>query len=492
MAVDTPGISPSERQIYGEFDRERGLRLARLVGLAFACLLSSALLAMTALALFNPSVRTASYLVMALTLGGCVALYVAASLLTRRRHMLAAASAVVVGTVLVIAMFQVTWESTHGVDLVVVAASGIYTIAVGLSGVLGTSRFLFGSTLLITVASATVTLVVPHWLNMATDDSRVLTVTLLASGVHWLAAVLIYGSSTLYLQTLHELSAIRVAYERARQLDELKDQFITNVNHELRTPAMAVQGYLDVLQIRHEALAPERRGTMIARAARACADLVALITSILDIQRLDQKAADFVPEAVDVGEAVAAAALLIAPPSEDEMVERELRIRIPPGTAIWGESVRLGEILTNLLTNAVKYSAPGTPVEVSAALISGAASDGRESAARAQAQGEAMVELVVRDYGLGIPPEQIPLLFERFVRLPRDLASNVVGNGLGLYLCRMLAAVMHGTIWVESSGIAGEGSAFHIRLPAPPHDMPLEGSAHQDLKHPTAALAGGQ
>jgi signal transduction histidine kinase len=491
MADDIPVISPSERQIYGEFDRERSLRLARLVGLAFACLLMSVLFVMAALWLINPSLHSTSYLVMALTLGGSAALYVAASLLTRRRHMLSAASVVVASTVLVIAMFQATWESTHEVDLVVVAASGVYIIAVGLAGVLGPPRFLFGSTLLITIVLASVMLVVPHWISMATDDSRVLTATLIFSGVHWLAALLIYGSSTLYLQTLHELSAIRVAYERARQLDDLKDQFITNVNHELRTPAMAVQGYLDVLQLRHEVLAPERRGVIIAGAVRASADLVTLITSILDIQRLDQEATVFVPEAVDVGKAVAAAALRIAP-GDDEVVERELRIRVPPGTEIWGEPVRLGEILTNLLTNAVKYSAPGTPVEVNATLIPSAATDGRGSPARSRARGEAMIEIVVRDYGLGIPPAQIPLLFERFVRLPRDLASSVVGNGLGLHLCRTLAEVMHGTIWVESSGVVGEGSAFHVRLPALSHAMPMEGNVRQAQKNPTPMYAGGR
>ena len=72
----------------------------------------------------------------------------------------------------------------------------------------------------------------------------------------------------------------------------------------------------------------------------------------------------------------------------------------------------------------------------------------------------------MRDYGQGIPPAQAPLLFNRFVRLPRDLASNVAGTGLGLYLCRVFAEGMGGTITAESSGIAGEGTAFVLRLPA--------------------------
>lgn len=59
----------------------------------------------------------------------------------------------------------------------------------------------------------------------------------------------------------------------------------------------------------------------------------------------------------------------------------------------------------------------------------------------------------------------MPYLFNRFVQLPRDLASPVIGNGLGLYLCRKMAEAMGGTIWVESAGIEGEGSHFHLRLP---------------------------
>ena len=77
-----------------------------------------------------------------------------------------------------------------------------------------------------------------------------------------------------------------------------------------------------------------------------------------------------------------------------------------------------------------------------------------------------MVEIRVRDCGQGIPPDQIPLLFHRFVRLQRDLASKVPGNGLGLYLCRVFAEAMGGSITVESTGRPDEGATFILRLPA--------------------------
>lgn len=78
-----------------------------------------------------------------------------------------------------------------------------------------------------------------------------------------------------------------------------------------------------------------------------------------------------------------------------------------------------------------------------------------------------MVEIMMRDHELGIPPDQMPLLFQRFARLPRDLTSNVIGNGLGLHLCQAFAEAMGERTWAESTGIEGEGTTFLLRLPPP-------------------------
>lgn len=133
----------------------------------------------------------------------------------------------------------------------------------------------------------------------------------------------------------------------------------------------------------------------------------------------------------------------------------ELSLRIPAKLAVAADPLRLQQILTNLISNAVKYSPQGGALEV----------DARTVPTRSRNE-PAMVELRLRDHGLGIPHEEAHLLFNRFVRLPRDLASKVPGNGIGLYLCRTYATSMRGSLTFESAGVPGEGTTFILRLMA--------------------------
>jgi signal transduction histidine kinase len=273
---------------------------------------------------------------------------------------------------------------------------------------------------------------------------------------------ILFAISLTYGRVMRDINDVRIQYARAKQLDDLKDQFISSVNHELRNPIMALYNYVDILDQRGEQMPVPRRQQAV-RAAKQVGDRVlTLVRSILDTRRLDQNAAEFTPEAVSLHAALDAAIDLLDP-REGDGAERELHVRFDPEIAVWGEPIRVQQILTNLLSNALKYSPPGSPVEVSA----------RHSSVQPKGRGMRgktvpMVEIAVRDYGLGVPPDQVPLLFQRFVRLQRDLLSSVIGNGLGLYLCRVLAEAMGGSIRVESSGIPNEGSTFIVQLPAPP------------------------
>lgn len=283
-----------------------------------------------------------------------------------------------------------------------------------------------------------------------------------------LAVFLVGFVVTRQILTFRDLVDARVANARARQLDDLKDQFITSINHELRTPLMTLQTYTEVLRLRSDALTADRRKEVIDRIAHSSESLVALVQSVLDARQIERGANDVALAAVSVRETLDQAIALLVP--HETSAPRDLHIVIPPDLTIWGDAMYLQQIFTNLLSNAVKYSAPGSPVEVRGAVAQepSARMLPRSPGASSRSLSGGVVEITVRDYGLGIPAEQLPLLFHRFVRLPRDLASTVTGSGLGLYLSRMLAERMGGSLQVESSGVPGEGSTFYLRLSCPP------------------------
>jgi signal transduction histidine kinase len=130
--------------------------------------------------------------------------------------------------------------------------------------------------------------------------------------------------------------------------------------------------------------------------------------------------------------------------------QREVHLSIPLHLAVRGDSDRLRQVLLNLSVNALKYSPPRTPIIFSAHAI-------------LDNEGYALIS--VTDRGKGITQQDQTRLFERFVRLESDINSPVRGSGLGLYISRCLVEAMDGKIWIESNGIPGEGSTFHVQLP---------------------------
>jgi signal transduction histidine kinase/intracellular septation protein A len=241
--------------------------------------------------------------------------------------------------------------------------------------------------------------------------------------------------------------ALRAAYERQKELDQLKDQFIMTASHELRTPLTAVQGYIDLLQTYDDRLTTETRADFIAKAGRGCDELTLMVNNIMDASRVQEEV-----EAVELSQLSLAAPVAQVLEMLEAIIRRENRqvsIEIAPQIIVMAEEQRLKQIILNLVGNALKYSPPGTPLEISAC-------PGDEAAA--------LCEVRIRDYGSGVPLEDQQRLFERFVRLERDINSPVRGAGLGLFICKQLVESMGGSIRVESTGMAGEGSAFVCAL----------------------------
>ncbi len=258
---------------------------------------------------------------------------------------------------------------------------------------------------------------------------------------------------------------IAAAYEQQRELNELKNQFILNVNHELRSPLTVISGYLSLLLDKHERFDRATQAGFLKNALRSCNELQTLTNDVLDTMVLSDQKETLHIENIAVSDVVRETVA-----SFDTLWQGhpQTRFDIPDEVVVQSNLQSLRHILRNLLSNAYKYSPEHSNVVVSAAIPTQPASTSSLSSPVSTDSPVAPrpeVCISVKDDGPGIPPDQAPLLFGQFVRLPRDLAGSVRGYGLGLYICKNLVEAMGGRIWVESSGIAGEGSRFCFTLP---------------------------
>ncbi|HEY7093448.1 MAG TPA: HAMP domain-containing sensor histidine kinase [Ktedonobacterales bacterium] len=453
-------VTLAERAEYQTYERARQRRLLAAIAPAGVILAGLACLVATASLIVNPQQDASVWVNDALTFA--LAISFALAWVALRRGRLGTASTIAIwaggGGVLATVTIACFAQGLTPLSLIQVAS---LVIAIALIGLLGDLRAIIIGTAIINVVTVIILLRAPRPAPLQSIlDGQIALILSVTLTYQWAVAVVMIAIWLTYQQTLR---ALGVSFARAQRLDTLKAQFITHINHELRTPIMTLQGYIDYLRLGRKRLPEEEVDRSLEKASRTADTLVDLLSSVLDIRRIEADDS-FAAEPVPVRAALDSAMALIDP-RVSEGVQRDLRVEIPTGLMAWGDRARTQQILTNLLSNALKYSPPETPIEVTAQLIPAPTTRQRLGRRRAESARD-QVEIVVRDYGQGIPPDQLSLLFNRFVRLPRDLASNVAGTGLGLYLCRVFAQGMGGTITAESSGVPGEGTAFTLRLPA--------------------------
>jgi signal transduction histidine kinase len=269
------------------------------------------------------------------------------------------------------------------------------------------------------------------------------------------------------------IDTVGQAFERERELTALKDQFIIDANHELRTPIMALYNNLELLNAVGERGEPERRARLVQRALASGDTVLRLLRNVLDTAALESRAPRIEPKAAPLATAVRAVLETFDPreigePALDsgKYQAREVMLDIPADLIVWADEARLRQVLINLISNALKYSEPGTPISITASTVNELYPGHSREQRGLRHRGDAtMARLSMRDQGLGVPRGDVPKLFNRFVRLERDIAGPVRGTGVGLYLCRVLVEAMGGRIGVESSGVPGEGSVFSFTLP---------------------------
>lgn len=274
------------------------------------------------------------------------------------------------------------------------------------------------------------------------------------------------------------LERVQAARVEAVEASRVKSEFLATMSHELRTPLNAVLGYSQLLDMGVLGPVTESQHEHLDRLRSSSVHLLALVNDVLDLSKAGAGRMRVVAEPGSVYEVAEFALGLVRPQAIDRNITLVSECADAGKSSYIGDPGRVRQILANLLTNSVKFTAPGGRVTVTCGMTSVLPPelelDGPGPWAFAS----------VRDTGMGIGPEQLERMFEPFVQGESGHTRERGGSGLGLAISRRLARLMHGNISVESE--PGRGSNFTLWLPAPTHTL---GTKRADLAPGDAAPA---
>jgi signal transduction histidine kinase len=230
---------------------------------------------------------------------------------------------------------------------------------------------------------------------------------------------------------------------RESEVDRMKSEFLTTAAHELRTPMVSVFGFTELLL--HRPVGEERRRDMLTTIHRQASLLINMVNELLDLARIEaRQGKDMKPAACSLGAIVE---LAVAPFSQQHGVDR-LRVMLDhPDAPLWVDPEKMQRVFSNVLSNAYKYSPDGGTIEVTTV-------EGR-------LRGQPAVGVRIRDQGIGMSPEQVHRVFERFYRA--DPSGNIPGTGLGMSLVKEITELQDGQVQVDSE--AGRGTTVTLWLP---------------------------
>jgi two-component system phosphate regulon sensor histidine kinase PhoR len=255
-----------------------------------------------------------------------------------------------------------------------------------------------------------------------------------------------FAVSAVPLHEAHEESGVVIIFRdisRLRQLEDVRKEFVANVSHELRTPLSIFQGYLETLLENPDLPAAEAH-PMLEVMHKHSRRLNALVEDLLILARLEARDEPFKLAPIEIGRFIQGTVADWSLRSAEKRIS--LSADVAPGLPeIPADSFRLEQVLSNLIDNAIKYTEPGGLVKVRALPQDGG------------------VEIRVEDTGIGIPPADLPRIFERFYRADKARSRERGGTGLGLSIVKHIVLAHGGTVRAESE--QGHGTSIIIRLP---------------------------
>ncbi|TAH54039.1 MAG: response regulator [Chloroflexota bacterium] len=235
---------------------------------------------------------------------------------------------------------------------------------------------------------------------------------------------------------------LQAAYERLQELDKAKASFFSMVSHDLRHPIAVAKGYLELIRTGNEELGAETQ-TYVQVAEQEMRYIAEMVDDVLDLSRMDAGFYQIDCQPLQVSMLLQQARLAF----RTQAAPRNITIQIEPCDdlpLVSADALRMNQVLSNLLENALKFTPDGGTITLSAEPL------------------EEEIQITVRDTGVGIEPGEHERIFDRFYRLKRGEQVEDKGSGLGLAICREIVRLHGGRIWAESE--MGKGAAFHLTL----------------------------